>query len=76
MLKTKANEPCLAKAAGDEPIWVLRGQDLLTPRIIRAWAAEAEKQGVPRAKVEQALEDARDLEVWQYANPGRVRLPD
>lgn len=76
MLKTKADEPCLAKAADDEPIWVLRGQDETTPFIIRAWAAHAEAMGVPRAKVEQAREDAKDIEAWQYQNPGRVKLPD
>jgi len=76
MLHTKHTEPCLLKAADDEPIWVLRGQDQTTPRAIRAWAMLAEQEGAPRAKVEEALDDAKAIEAWQYQNPGRVKVPD
>ena len=75
-MHTKATEPCLLKAKDDEPVWVLRGQDATTPFIIRVWAAHAEAEGCPRAKVEQARDDAKAIEAWQYQNPGRVKLPD
>lgn len=76
MLKTKHDEPCLQKAADDEPIWVLRGQDATAPFVIRAWARHAEANGVNGAKVETALNDAADMEAWQQAHPDRVKLPD
>lgn len=76
MYKTKLTEPCLAKAADDEPIWVLRGQDLLAPQIIRSWAASANARGVNHAKVQTALDDATAMDEWQKAHPDRVKLPD
>ena len=40
---------CLGKAADDEPIFVLRGQDLLAPTLVRQWARHyAMLNSVPR----------------------------
>lgn len=38
----KHNDSCLAKVREDEPIFVLRGQDVLAPDIVRAWAEALE----------------------------------
>jgi len=76
MLHTKHDEPCLLKAADDEPIWVLRGQDLCTPQTIRAWAAGANARGAPYAKVQEASRNADEIEQWQRDHPDRVKLPD
>jgi hypothetical protein len=37
---------CLAKAADDEPIFVLRAQDSLAPDTIRAWVGQALRHAV------------------------------
>lgn len=62
---------CLARAADDEPIFVLRAQDRLAPFVVRYWAAQAEKWGTPREKLDEALALAAQMEAW----PNRKR-PD
>lgn len=37
-MATKYTDTCLQKAADDEPIFVLRAQDLLAPGVVRHWA--------------------------------------
>ncbi len=41
-------EGCLGKAADDEPIFILRGQDLLAPSPVILWAARARMAGCKR----------------------------
>lgn len=36
-VSTKHNDPCLKKAADDEPIFVLRAQDMTAPIIVMFW---------------------------------------
>jgi hypothetical protein len=74
-----ANAEGLAHLAGrlapDEPVFVLRGQDVLAPLAIQQYA-----EGLRRAGRES---DAADVEQrgieflrWQAANRDRVKLPD
>lgn len=62
---------CMAKAAEEEPVFVLRGQDKLAPGLIRQWAAQAHALGMNYAKVGEALKLADQMEQW----PTR-KLPD
>jgi hypothetical protein len=63
---------CWAKAAEDEPIFVLRAQDALAPAVVRAWAALAEATGACCVrKIQEALDLADAMEEW----PTR-KLPD
>jgi hypothetical protein len=63
---TKHNDSCLAKAAPDEPLFVLRAQDRLAPKIVRYWAMEAGALGrVPFSKVNEAFALADRMEAWQ-----------
>ena len=62
---------CLSRAADDEPVFVLRGQDKLAPGLIRQWAAQAHALGMKQSKVGEALKLADQMEAW----PQR-RLPD
>ncbi len=39
----------------DEPLFVLRAQDLFAPDIVTAWAEVAALRGVPEAKIEEAM---------------------
>jgi hypothetical protein len=61
----KATDPCLAKAADDEPIFVLRAQDMLAPDLVRLWADYAARHGCDPAKVAEAYECATAMEHWR-----------
>lgn len=76
---TKAQElkdGCLARAAMDEPIFVLRAQDKSAPGLVRKWAEDFRQHhvkvgtsGHPLAvaitKHTEALEVADAMEAWQ-----------
>jgi uncharacterized protein (UPF0147 family) len=70
----KSNDSCLAKAADDEPIFVLRAQDKSAPRTVRRWASD-NKATLDRAKYEEAHALADEMEAWQ-ARTGRAKWPD
>jgi hypothetical protein len=56
---------CLKNLKPDEPYFLLRGQDLLAPAIVRRWAAHAAEAGVNPAKVAEAERIAYDMERYQ-----------
>ena len=66
-----AKSKVLAKVGDDEPIFVLRAQDMLAPEMVRAWAYAAEASGCPPEKVNEALAIATRMEQW----PKR-KMPD
>lgn len=82
---TKAEElhwtGCFAKAADDEPLFVLRAQDVLAPDVVRQWAdglhtvrcgyADHSRFDCTLPKVVEARALARKMEAW----PTR-KLPD
>lgn len=55
---------CIAKAADDEPVFVLRAQDKLAPALVRAWASLAHEHGCDVVKCQEAVELAEDMEDW------------
>lgn len=57
---------CIAKAADDEPVFVLRATDKLAPNIIRLWARRAAYQGCPKEKVDEANALAAKMEEWPH----------
>lgn len=63
---------CINKAAPDEPVFVLRGNDELAPDIVRAWVVTYRSmKGVAitpaqRAKANEALDLAAAMEAWRY----------
>jgi len=68
---------CLNKAADDEPIFVLRAQDLLAPELIANWARDymllrrrEEVTNTHMAKYDAAMEVVRAMSEWKQAkNP-------
>ena len=66
----------LGRAALDEPVFILRAQDILAPRVVVRWAHLAEQAGTGQAKVRAALEVAKQMADWQANNPHRVKVPD
>lgn len=62
---------CFAKAAENEPLFVLRAQDKLAPTLIRLWSELAALNGAPLEKTHEAKRLAYEMEQW----PNR-KMPD
>ncbi len=61
-------EGTIARAADDEPVFVLRAKDETAPTIVRLWAGVAELVGAPHEKTVEARAYANEMERWQNAN--------
>ncbi len=72
MATKEQGDSCYEKAAPDEPIFVLRAQDMLAPEIVREWAYRAAVEGSPREKVDEARRLADRMEDWQIAHKRKV----
>lgn len=71
---------CLGKADPNEPVFVLRGQDLLAPIVVRIWAGMltlaakvtgARKAKAMKRKAQAALDLADRMDAWRDR-----KLPD
>lgn len=71
MLKAEAQE-FLDKVADDEPIFILRAQDVLSGRTVEYWADEAMLAEVPKLKIQEALQCAAAIRKWQSQNGCKV----
>lgn len=65
---------CYENAADDEPLFVLRAQDVLAPEIVREWAFRAAAAGTPVEKVDEARRAADEMEDYQISH--RKKVPD
>lgn len=63
---------CFAKAADDEPLFVLRARDVIAPDVVRYWAHEARQYGVPAAKIAEAVALADRMLEWQKTRGSKV----
>lgn len=72
MATKREGVPCYEKAAADEPIFVLRAQDLLAPTIVADWACRAKTLGVNKEKVMAARRCAREMLSWQRSHTAKV----
>lgn len=70
-----AGHGCLGKAADNEPVFVLRAQDLIAPQIVDKWAGVAKVWGCPEAKTLDAKAVAQAMRDWQAAHP-ETKAPD
>jgi len=69
------NDACLAKVDPDEPIFVLRAQDISAPEIVEYWLT----LNVGTLAVEKRLETidcVTAMRNWQIAHQDRVKRPD
>ena len=76
------SDPSLAKLKPDEPIFVLRAQDILAPRTIRYWSNQlrlatvaslpAEEMKMRQRKIDGAWFAAIEFEAWG----GLKKVPD
>jgi hypothetical protein len=57
------------RAALDEPIFILRAQDMLAPRVVVRWAHLAEQAGTPQDKARR-LKLGKQMADWQAKGAG------
>lgn len=56
----------------DEPVFILRGRDVLAPLLVYNWAMMAHVIGVPQTKVQGAHACASEMDDWPVSRvPGR-----
>lgn len=67
---------CLSKATDDEPIFILRGQDITMPATLEAWASLAEQAngGKPNGKTIEVRKFANEVRHWQRGHA--TKAPD
>lgn len=53
------------KIPNDEPVFLIRGQDLAAPDTLRAYALYAHKAGASNALITATLDQANAMEKWQ-----------
>lgn len=63
---------CFAKAKDDEPLFVLRSTDMLSPEVVRHWIALAQAAGVDQAKIDGAKSLLYDMVEWQATYGAKV----
>lgn len=57
-------EGCLGKAADDEPVFILRGNDVLAGPLVRMWVELARLGGCDQDKLDEANDLAEVMEEW------------
>jgi hypothetical protein len=67
--EANADLGCLGKAHDDEPVFVLRAQDVFAPQLVEAWANLARVSAPEKAA--QAIVLAAAMRVWHTR-----KLPD
>ncbi len=60
------------KIPEDEPVFLLRGQDIAAPETVRHWARAANSFGARSDIVAAAYEQANEMERWQYDRGSKV----
>lgn len=60
----QVSPPYLKAVRVGEPVFVLRGQDVFAPQLVRQWARLADESGCPSDKVNEANSKALRMETW------------
>lgn len=70
----------LNKCSDDEPVFLLRGQDLSFPLVIRFWVNTVGELGLTEATRELVQHRSLMLQTaitgWRQRNKDRIKLPD
>ncbi len=62
----------LGKIPDDEPVFLIRGQDLAGPDTLRFWANRAESLGASREICALVRTHAKDMASWQLYHASKV----
>lgn len=68
----KNDKGLLDKIADDEPIFILRAQDVSASKIVLRWIAANSHLRIDGAKVKEALKCASDMQNWITKNGGKA----
>lgn len=60
----------------DEPVFVIRGKDILAARAVAHWMDLAGERGVNDEKMVAVAAHLKAIEVFQRDHPERCKLPD
>lgn len=60
----------------DEPVFLLRGKDVLAPKTVETWADLAEQMGASEHIIATARQQAKDMRKYQKENHTLVQVPD
>lgn len=64
------------KVADDEPVFIIRGKDILAEQPIRNWIQGARIAGVGEDKIARAESHLADILEFQRDHPDRCKIPD
>lgn len=68
-----AGKGCLGRAAADEPVFILRAQDLLAPSAVEGWASRVDQlRGYVTDKTREARALAHQMRAWQEVHTSKV----
>jgi len=56
----------------DEPVFLLRGQDVAAPQVVEMWALLAHDAGAKDDIVQAAYEQAQAMRIWQFEHGSKV----
>ena len=56
----------------DEPVFLIRAQDVTAPRTVRAWVGLAEEAGANEDIIEAARQQAYKMEDWQVTHGSKT----
>lgn len=62
------------KIPEDEPVFLIRGQDVVAPGVLRYWADCAEAEGAEKEIIDAVRKHAELMEDWQ--DQVRSKVPD
>lgn len=60
----------------DEPVFILRAQDILATMSVKHYLTLVEMYSPHSIQAEQVTDMVNDFIAWQHANPSKVKLPD
>jgi hypothetical protein len=64
------------KIPDDEPVFVIRGKDLLALKAVGAWIESTRNSEVPKDKIDRAQEHYQEIKQFQKDHPERCKMPD
>lgn len=65
-----------SKLGADEPVFVIRGRDIVAEHAIYSYAELAEKAGADGTFVQSVRHAAASISMWQSQHPDKVKVPD
>lgn len=60
------------KIPEDEPVFLIRGQDVVAPEVVEFWATKAHEAGVDSRMVSAARQHASRMRIWQAEHWSKI----